>query len=82
MTPAEETSHLAELPVDLEAELDRKLMTVREILELEVGDVVWLTRSAGENLDLLIGGTLVGFGETVIIESTMGVRITDFNSEV
>jgi flagellar motor switch protein FliN/FliY len=68
--------------VDLEAELDRKLMTVREILELEVGDVVWLTRSAGENLDLLIGGTLVGFGETVIIESTMGVRITDFNSEV
>lgn len=82
MTPAEEIAHLAELPVDLEAELDRKVMTVREILELEVGDVVWLTRSAGENLDLRMGGTLVGFGETVIIENTMGVRITDFSSEV
>jgi flagellar motor switch protein FliN/FliY len=82
MTPAEEIAHFAELPIDIETELDRKIMTVRELLELEVGDVMWLDRSAGENLDILVGGTLVGFGETVIIESTMGVRITDFNSGV
>jgi flagellar motor switch protein FliN/FliY len=82
MTPAEEIANFTELPVEIQTELDCKIMTVRELLELEVGDVMWLTRSAGENLDILIGGTLVGYGETVIIESTMGVRITDFNSEV
>jgi len=82
MTPAEEIANFTELPVEIQAELDCKIMTVRELLELEVGDVMWLTRSAGENLDILIGGTLVGYGETVIIENTTGVRITDFNSEV
>ncbi len=44
-----------------------------------VGSVVWLTRSAGENMDIYVGGTLLGSGEIVMIESTFGVRITDFN---
>jgi flagellar motor switch protein FliN len=37
-----------------------------------------MKRSAGDNIDTLVGGTLVGFGEIVIIEDTVGVRITDF----
>ncbi len=82
MTPSEEIAHLADVPLRIETELDRKIMKVREILDLEPGSVVWLTRSAGENLDIYIGGTLVGFGEIVIIESIMGVRITDFNPEL
>ncbi len=40
-----------------------------------------MQRSAGENIDIYIGSRLVAFGEIVIIESTMGVRITDFNTE-
>jgi flagellar motor switch protein FliN len=42
---------------------------------------VKMTRSAGENIDIVIGGALLGFGEIVIIEDTMGVRITDFKAE-
>jgi flagellar motor switch protein FliN/FliY len=38
-----------------------------------------MRRSAGENIDVLAGEALVAFGEIVIIESSMGVRITDFN---
>ena len=81
MTPLEEIAHYADVHVPVEAQLDRKTMTVRELLELEVDTVVWLTRSAGENLDLYVGGTLVGYGEIVIIENSMGVRITDFREE-
>lgn len=74
-------THLADLPLDVVAELDRKIMTVRELMELDIGTVVKMNRSAGENIDLLIGGTLLGFGEIVIIEDLMGVRITDFHGE-
>jgi flagellar motor switch protein FliN/FliY len=81
MTPPQEVAHFADVTVMLEAELDRKTMTVRDLLGLETGAVVWLTRSAGENLDIYLGGVLFGFGEIVIIENTMGVRITDFNEE-
>ena len=65
----------------MEVELDRKIMTISAILDLGVDSVIRMTRSAGENIDILIGGTLIGFGEIVIIEDAVGVRITDFSRE-
>ena len=81
MPPPEDFAHFTDLPLALEVELDRRTMTVLDLLKLDLGSVIKLTRSAGENIDILIGGALVGFGEIVIIEDLMGVRITDFNSE-
>ena len=69
------------VPVEVEAQLDRKTMTLREILELDAGTIVPLGRSAGENIDILVGGALVAFGEIVVFEEVMGVRITAFNAE-
>ncbi len=78
-TPQEQIAHLADIPVEIEVELDRQIMTVRQILRLDPGSVFQLGRSAGENIDILIGQVLVAFGEIVILEENMGVRITDFN---
>ncbi len=79
MTPLEQLAHLAEVQVEISVELDRKNMTVEQILRLDSGSVIKMTRSAGENIDILVGGALVAFGEIVILEDNMGVRITDFN---
>ena len=81
MTPLEEIAHVADVPIDVEVELDRKIMTIAQILELDQDSVIRMTRSAGENIDILVGGTLIGYGEIVIIEDTVGVRITDFVPE-
>jgi flagellar motor switch protein FliN/FliY len=81
MTPLEKIAHYSEVPIDVEVALDRRIMTIRQILDLEVGTVIKMSRSAGENIDILVGGSLTAFGEIVIIEDTMGVRITDFNKE-
>ena len=81
MTTAEQNALLLDVMLDLEVELDRRVMRMREVLELAEGSVIRMTRSAGENIDIIVGGSLVGFGEIVIIEDTMGVRITDFNIE-
>ncbi|MCS7026689.1 MAG: FliM/FliN family flagellar motor switch protein [Bryobacteraceae bacterium] len=78
---ADQTQHLADVLLDIAVELDRKVITLGQILELETGSVLKLSRSAGENIDIIIGGVLVGFGEIVVIEDMMGVRITDFNLE-
>jgi flagellar motor switch protein FliN/FliY len=80
MTPLEEIAHLAGVPLEIEVELDRKTMTVQQILELDAGTVLKMSRSAGENVDLLVEGTLVGFGEIVVFEDVMGLRVTDFVS--
>lgn len=53
-------------------------MKLSEILSLEPGSVIEMHRPAGENLDILVGSKVAAYGEIVIIEHTMGVRITDF----
>jgi flagellar motor switch protein FliN len=74
-------AHFADVPVEIEVEMDRRILTMREILDLREGSLIGTTRSAGENIDIYIGGALVGFGEIVVIENMIGVRITDFRDE-
>jgi len=82
MTPQEEIAPLGDVRVEVEIELDRRTMTTREVLELAEGSVLCTARSAGENIDIYIGGVMCGSGEIVVIENTLGVRITDFREEV
>jgi len=78
MTPLEEVALIHDVPLEVGVELDRRYLKIRDILELQEGSIVEMTRSAGENIDIYVGKRLVAFGEIVIIENTMGVRITDF----
>ena len=78
MNPQEEVAPLGDIPVEIEIELDRRIMTAREVLGLEQGSVIETVRSSGENIDIYIGGVLCGSGEVVVIENRLGVRITDF----
>ena len=81
MNPQEEIAPLGDVPVEIEIELDRRMMRAREVLLLEEGSIIATARSAGENIDIYIGGVLCGSGEVVVIENTLGVRITDFRDE-
>jgi flagellar motor switch protein FliN/FliY len=78
MTPQEAIAPLGDVPVEVEVELDRRMLTTREVLRLAEGSLIGTSRSAGENIDIYIGGVLCGSGEIVVIENTLGVRITDF----
>ena len=82
MSPQQQILHFGDVPIEIEVELDRRIMRTREVLELEEGSVISTLRSAGENIDIYIGGVLCGSGEIVVIENALGVRITDFRDEV
>lgn len=81
MSPQDQIEKFADITLPIEVELDRKIMNVREILKLRLGSVIKLGRSAGENIDIVIGGAVAASGEIVVLEDNMGVRITDFNEE-
>lgn len=81
MSPLEQIADIADVRVDVEVELGRRLMTIAQILELGPNSVIPIARSAGDNIDIVVGATLIGYGEIVIIEDTVGVRITDFKQE-
>ena len=81
MTSIQELREFADVPVEIEVELGRRIMTIAQILELGPDSVIRMARSAGDNMDIRVGGSLIGYGEIVIIEDSVGVRITDFGLE-
>ena len=67
--------------MEIEVELDQRQMAVRDLLGLAPGVIVRLSRSAGENVDVCVNGLRIGFGEIVILQNKVGVRITDFEAD-
>jgi flagellar motor switch protein FliN/FliY len=76
-----EFDRFRDLPMQAAVHLDRRRLLVRELLGLERDSVIRLDRSAGENVDLMLNGKLVGNGEIVVIDEMVGLRITDIRKE-
>jgi flagellar motor switch protein FliN/FliY len=77
----EEVARFADVPMSIEVEIGRPQLRLRDILGLHEGSVVTLSRAAGENIDIRVSGVLIGFGEIIVSENGVGVRITDFKGE-
>ncbi|OGO39681.1 MAG: flagellar motor switch protein FliN [Chloroflexi bacterium RBG_16_57_9] len=71
---------LADVDLHITVELGRAQMPVRDVLTLGPGSVVELDKLAGETVDILINGKLVGRGEVVVIDDMFGVRVTEIIS--
>lgn len=69
-----------DIPVTLSIELGRTRMSLKDLLALEQGAVIELERMVDEPMDVLVNGTLVAHGEVVVIDDTLGVRLTDVAS--
>jgi len=80
MTDLEEVRHLGDIPITVDAELDRKAMSMREILALEIGSVIKLARPASEHVTLLMAGVPVASAEIMVVGESVSVRVTDLAS--
>ena len=77
---SDELHHFLDVPVKIGIQLGRRNMKVQEILQLQPSSIVELPKSAGENVDVLINGRLIAFGEVLELEGNTGIRLTDFNT--
>lgn len=66
-----------EVPVKVSAELGQTLITIRQLLTLGPGSVIELERLAGESVDLMVNGVLIGKGDVVVVNENFGLRITE-----
>jgi flagellar motor switch protein FliN/FliY len=78
----EDAAPFADVPLDVEIEVDRRGMRLRDILELATGSVIPCPKTAGDYLDLYVGGAPVARGEVVVLEKNIGVRITMFEARL
>ncbi|MCB1020140.1 MAG: FliM/FliN family flagellar motor switch protein [Acidobacteria bacterium] len=82
--PAEESTDkvdpfadFLDIPMQVRAELGSCRRRCSEVVALRAGSVITLPRSAGDNVALLLNGLRIGAGEIVVIEDSMGLRITE-----
>jgi flagellar motor switch protein FliN/FliY len=67
-----------DVTIELRAELDKRTTTFGELLNLDIGSILQLSRSTGDNVDLFAGEVLIACGEILVIDSTLAVRVADF----
>lgn len=84
VTPSSEFSDKLELlldvPLKVVVELGRAKMTLKQVLEMNVGSLIELDKLTGEPVDILVNGRLIARGEVVVVDENFGVRITEIVS--
>jgi flagellar motor switch protein FliN/FliY len=73
---------VADVPCKILAVLGSGTITVERCLTLERNSVLALDQSAGEDLHMVINGTVIARGEVVIIEDTTALRLTEIAAPV
>ena len=72
---------IEDVPLPLRAELGRKTLSFRELLDLKIGSIVPLSRPAGENVDLYAAEAYLGSGEILVIDGLLAVRLADIGGD-
>jgi len=70
-------SMILDLPVDVHVELGQARMTIQSILAFSVGTVIELDRLAGDPVDIIVNGKLIGKGEVMVVDENFGIRVTE-----
>src|SRR5579862_9412858 len=65
-SPFHKIEFIQDVPLRLSAEIGQTVLSVREILGLNVGSVVEFTKVVGEPMDITVSGRLMARGEIVV----------------
>ncbi len=72
---------IEDVPLVLRAELDRKIVSIRELMEYQEGTVVPLSRPAGENVDLYASDVYIASCEILLLDRALAVRLAEIASD-
>lgn len=68
---------LLDVPVGVTVELGSCELPMRDVLQLNVGSVVQLDKSADAPVEVRVNDKLVARGEVVVVENRFGIKITE-----
>jgi flagellar motor switch protein FliN/FliY len=68
---------LLDIPVNLSVELGSCNLSMQEVLQLGVGSVVQLDKTADAPVELFVNRKLVARGEVVVVDDRFGIKVTE-----
>ena len=73
----EKISRVLDIPIEITAILGRTKMSLNEILELGRGSVIELDTLENQEVEILVNGKKVAYGQVVISNQNFGIKITE-----
>jgi len=67
---------LGDVEVDFTVEVGRAVLPLEHALQLRQGDIIELSKLAGERFDVRLNGHLFAGGETVVVHDILCCRLT------
>ena len=71
---------IMDIPLHVTVELGRTKLLVKDVLQLNQGAVVELSKLAGEPLDVFVNSKLIARGEAVVVNEKFAIRLVDIIS--
>ena len=68
---------LRDVELDLRIELGRTELLIEDVLKLKEGSVVSLDKLAGDPVDIIVNGRLIGRGEVLVLNDNFCVRVAE-----
>ena len=72
---------LMDLDLPMSIALGRAVLPIRDVLKLSAGSLVELDRRVGDNVEVLVHGTVVAKGEVVSVKGNYAIRIQEIISQ-
>ena len=79
MGDTDQLVHLADVTVELRAEIERRTVKFKDLLLLRPGSVLRTDRSVTDRIELLVGECRVGAGEITLSGGKTSLRILDLS---
>ena len=73
----EKISRVLDIPIEITAILGRTKMSLNEILELGRGSIIELDTLENQEVEILVNGKKVAYGQVVISNQNFGIKITE-----
>lgn len=68
---------LLDVDVTVTAELGRAILSIGDVLKLNIGSVLELDRPVSEPVDLMVQGVRLARGEVVVVDDCFAIRIKE-----
>lgn len=83
-TPSEgcDLDLILDIPLEVSVELGKVKMLINDLLQLNQGSIVELTKTISEPLDIYINNKLIAKGEVVVMDEKFAVRVVDIINPV
>lgn len=78
ITPFESNGAILNSKLDVSVNLGKCKKSIKNILNLKEGDIIFLDKTLDENLDIYVNDKCIAIGESIKIEDKISVKITEF----